>query len=276
VRHDCGAFVVEQINHSGDATVSVCKVPDALLICVHSGTLTCISPAERRPISREQISLLNPTDDPVSLDVTDVRVTLVHLVRPEQSPGIDNQAPIAALTGSPRTPAASEALKRTISYVTDVVTVVDPETSALMTDAVAALLNAAVSATFAAAAGEGRPWGGPYPAPLELALRYLEDNAAKRITVADLAAQIFVTPRTVQYLFRRHLDTTPTAHLRLVRLRKVRRELVDGDRFTTTVTTSATRWGFGHTGRFAVLYREVYGESPHETLRRTGGPLTPQ
>src|ERR1700720_1487345 len=34
----------------------------------------------------------------------------------------------------------------------------------------------------------------------------------------------------------------------------------------TTVSEIAQRWGFAHTGRFAVLYRQTYGQSPHATL----------
>ncbi|WP_234365235.1 helix-turn-helix domain-containing protein [Streptomyces sp. RTd22] len=34
-----------------------------------------------------------------------------------------------------------------------------------------------------------------------------------------------------------------------------------------TVTEIAARWGFWHPGRFAALYRESYGRSPHQTLR---------
>lgn len=33
------------------------------------------------------------------------------------------------------------------------------------------------------------------------------------------------------------------------------------------VTDVATRYGFGHLGRFSVLYRTVFGESPRDTLR---------
>ena len=34
----------------------------------------------------------------------------------------------------------------------------------------------------------------------------------------------------------------------------------------------AQRWGFAHTGRFAVLYRQTYGQSPHTTLRQQAAP----
>jgi methylphosphotriester-DNA--protein-cysteine methyltransferase len=73
--------------------------------------------------------------------------------------------------------------------------------------------------------------------------------------------------RAVQYLFRKHLDVTPTEHLRRVRLQRDHLDLLAGHRSTTTVSEVARRWGFGHTGRFAVQYRETYGVSPHMTLR---------
>jgi transcriptional regulator GlxA family with amidase domain len=34
------------------------------------------------------------------------------------------------------------------------------------------------------------------------------------------------------------------------------------------VTRVALGLGFGHVGRFAALYRQAFGESPSETLRR--------
>jgi transcriptional regulator GlxA family with amidase domain len=76
-----------------------------------------------------------------------------------------------------------------------------------------------------------------------------------------------VSVRTLQELFRRHLDTTPTDHLRAIRLDRAHRELRAADPESTTVGAVAGRWGFTHTGRFAATYRTRYGASPSETLR---------
>ena len=88
------------------------------------------------------------------------------------------------------------------------------------------------------------------------------------MAVADVAAAVHLTPRAVQYLFRQRLDTTPTEYLRRVRLHRAHQDLINCDRSATTVTEVAQRWGFAHTGRFAVLYRQAYGQSPHTTLRQ--------
>jgi transcriptional regulator GlxA family with amidase domain len=68
-------------------------------------------------------------------------------------------------------------------------------------------------------------------------------------------------------MFRRHLDCTPLQYLRNVRLDLAHRDLLAAQRPEQTVAQIAARWGFMHTGRFAVLYRQTFGQSPHETLR---------
>jgi AraC-like DNA-binding protein len=112
------------------------------------------------------------------------------------------------------------------------------------------------------------------PVLLLRAMDFMEGNAANDIALADIAEAVHVTPRAVQYMFRKHLDVTPLAYLRQVRLRYAHQELhyahqdlLVGDHIHDTVTAIAARWGFMHTGRFAGLYRKIYGQSPHTTLR---------
>jgi AraC-like DNA-binding protein len=106
-----------------------------------------------------------------------------------------------------------------------------------------------------------------HPAALRRALTYIDDHADEPVTVAEIAAAAHITVRALQYAFRRHLDTTPLAHLRRVRLAHAHHELLAADpRDGTTVTQVAVRWGFAHPGRFAALYRAAYGRSPHRTL----------
>ena len=105
------------------------------------------------------------------------------------------------------------------------------------------------------------------PETLKEAVAFIHHRAAD-ISINEVAAAVHLTPRAVQYLFRRQLDTTPTEYMRRVRLHRAHQDLVAGDRSNTTVTEIAQRWGFAHTGRFAVLYRQTYGQSPHTTLRQ--------
>jgi AraC-like DNA-binding protein len=106
------------------------------------------------------------------------------------------------------------------------------------------------------------------PSTVRRAVAYIEAHADTDISPADIAAAAHVTVRALQHAFRRHLDTTPMAYLRAVRLAGARRDLLAADPSDgTTVTAVATRWGFAHQGRFGATYRRAYGESPGRTLR---------
>lgn len=126
--------------------------------------------------------------------------------------------------------------------------------------------NTAVPASRVAA---GRDAIDATPATLRRAIAYIEANADLDVSAADIAAAAGVTVRAVQLAFRRHLDTTPMAHLRRIRLTAAHaqlREAMLGD--GTTVTGVAARWGFASSSRFAALYRDAYAVSPSHTLGR--------
>ncbi|MEU6865897.1 AraC family transcriptional regulator [Streptomyces sp. NPDC046876] len=107
------------------------------------------------------------------------------------------------------------------------------------------------------------------PETLRRAKAFIEANAQHDITLAHVAAAAYVTPRAVQYAFRRHMDTTPLDYARRVRLDHAHTDLQDADPGAgATVTDIAARWGFTHAGRFAAAYRRAYGEPPRTTLRR--------
>jgi AraC-like DNA-binding protein len=112
---------------------------------------------------------------------------------------------------------------------------------------------------------------GPSPDPgirhVSHAAELLRESPEHSWTVAELAAKVSVSARSLQQGFRQSLHTTPMAYLRLVRLEKVRDELSLSAPASVTVTEIATRWGFVHLGRFAAVYRDTFGEQPSETLR---------
>ncbi len=105
------------------------------------------------------------------------------------------------------------------------------------------------------------------PATLRRAVAFIDEHAHEDITAADIAAAAFVTIRAVQLAFQRHMDTTPLAYLRRVRLARAHHDLTTADPATQTVTAIAYRWGFHSSSRFAAAYRQAYGISPCHTLR---------
>jgi transcriptional regulator GlxA family with amidase domain len=95
----------------------------------------------------------------------------------------------------------------------------------------------------------------------------LSERLDETIRVRDLTRAAGVSARTVYRAFARHRRTPPITHLRRSRLERVRRRLLEGAP-GETVTSVALDWGFSHLGRFAVFYRQCFGERPSETLRR--------
>lgn len=107
------------------------------------------------------------------------------------------------------------------------------------------------------------------PATLRRALAYVDAHASLPVTVADMADAAGVSPATLRAAFRRHLGTTPSAHLRRVRLDAAHRDLVAADPTgVDTVAAVAARWGFGSPARFEDIYLAQFGCLPGETLRR--------
>jgi transcriptional regulator GlxA family with amidase domain len=105
------------------------------------------------------------------------------------------------------------------------------------------------------------------PPLLRRAIAYIHENAHRDITLSDIAAFVNVSPRSVQYTFRRHLSTTPLEYLRAVRLDRAHSELQAADPSVDTVMAIAGRWGFSHAGRFSSVYKEAFGTPPSRTLR---------
>ena len=106
------------------------------------------------------------------------------------------------------------------------------------------------------------------PVTVRRAVAYIEANPDLEIGVADVARAAHVSVRALQLAFRRHLDTTPMAYLRRVRMDRVHADLAAADPSQITVTAVTARWGFNAVGRFSADYRDTYGEYPRDTLRR--------
>ncbi|MFF2149607.1 AraC family transcriptional regulator [Kitasatospora sp. NPDC058190] len=100
---------------------------------------------------------------------------------------------------------------------------------------------------------------------------FCEEHVHEPVSVADIALAARTSLRSLREGFRVHLNTTPLAYLRQLRLDHAHRDLLaiaDG-RAEGTVTDVACRWGFTHLGRFSAVYRKSFGQSPSETLRRS-------
>lgn len=182
-------------------------------------------------------------------------------------------APVTVTSHRPVSRQAALQLKRTIGYVRDnVMALTEAERAPLVVSTASQLLAASVLAAFPNSADTGTTAQDEHdasPGTLRRAMAFIDANPDIGISISDIAGAACVTPRAVQLAFRRHLDTTPLAYLRRVRLHHAHQDLAQATRGDgTTVTTVAYRWGFTSPSRFAATYRAAYGVLPSDTLSR--------
>lgn len=81
-----------------------------------------------------------------------------------------------------------------------------------------------------------------------------------------LSTALGIGERQLERLFRDAYGHGPCHWHQMARLNLARSALLHA-RGAVGVTEIATRFGFAHLGRFSVMYRDVFGESPRDTLR---------
>lgn len=102
---------------------------------------------------------------------------------------------------------------------------------------------------------------------LDRALRYLNRVKQVQLTVPELCNVAAVSQRTLEYAFKEAFGLTPIGFLRLRRFHNAHYELMAACSTEATVMEIAHRNGFLELGRFAMEYRNHFGEPPSRTLQ---------
>jgi AraC-like DNA-binding protein len=103
---------------------------------------------------------------------------------------------------------------------------------------------------------------------LHRAREYIAAHLHRPIYLGDLCAEVGLTHRGMENLFREELGISPFAYLRHQRLHGVRRALLHTPAGPGVIKRVALESGYWHLGRFAKEYRQLFGESPRQTLAR--------
>ncbi|QEM45057.1 helix-turn-helix transcriptional regulator [Mycolicibacterium grossiae] len=277
-RIDAGAFALEDVRHGGHAAARADDVPVIVVLAPVDGAVHSCIRDRAADAGPGTLVLAAAGRGPVELRSREATLKTVVLGHDlvdrvaREAAGKPEGSGVQFTDVRPRSQAAAEALLKARRYVEQTVLGSADVATPLVLSAAARLLAATTLAAFPNTVTDGEPHRdrGQHRQPVHVrrAIDYIHEHAGTDIGISDVAAAVCVTPRALQYVFRRHLDTTPMAYLRTVRLSRAHDDLLRADRSAATVTSIAARWGFAHTGRFAVLYREAYGQSPHVTLRQ--------
>lgn len=275
-RWDLGPVRLDTFGNTLQTDYSIDPLEQVLIVRMVDGAMGIDTDATHRVFGRGDIALLAQPDLGYASYLDHARMQLVGFDLDYLDSVDGSTEDVRRLRYDTLAPEQARQWTQTHDYVLR--TVADPVASAspLMMGAAARMLAASTLAAFHpaaqlstdAAAGTGDRIDAT-PATLRRAVAYLEANPDLDLGVAEVAASCHVSVRALQLAFRRHLDTTPMAYLRRVRLARVHDELLaadpDGD---VTVTEVAARWGLLGSGRFTARYRDEYGEVPSATLRR--------
>jgi AraC-like DNA-binding protein len=275
-RTDAGAFAIEQFQFPVQLETSPDPLDKVIVVWPTDGKVDVHCSGVAGEAGPDELTMVSQPDLPHRAQAQNPSVTAV-LIDPslvaEVATGVSSgntPLPIRFSSFQPVDLASARLWKETVRYMKDVVLADDTLATPLVLGQAARLLAAVTLSTFPnTITTEAAPHDRTdhQPPLLRRAMEFIDANVANDIALADIAQAVHITPRAVQYMFRRHLDLTPLQYLRRMRLHYAHQELVASDGAHATVTGIAARWGFTHTGRFAVLYRQTYGQSPHTTLR---------
>jgi len=97
---------------------------------------------------------------------------------------------------------------------------------------------------------------------------YIAENSGLPLAIADLATVASVSARSLHRSFKKFRGISPMSHLRDVRLHRIRADLLNAGP-TASVSDILALRGMFQFGRFAAAYRDRFGETPSQTLRRS-------
>lgn len=273
-RSDAGSMMVDEVMIQGRVTLKIPAADTIMVIQPRAGSLSVAG----GPVATADFPILVAHGMPCVLhcngarfDVVAVEASVLNRIAAGWQTSVGQQTQF--VNWRPRSRAAVRAWHRALNYVVGILASADIVHQPLIAAGMADLLAGALLECYPSNLTEQDPASDlALSGTLREAVSFIHHHTAEDVGINDVAAAVHLTPRAVQYLFRRQLDTTPTEYMRGVRLSHTHQELVAATRATATVTEIAKRWGFAHTGRFAVLYRQTYGQSPHTTLRQQAAP----
>lgn len=105
----------------------------------------------------------------------------------------------------------------------------------------------------------------PCPRQLRSAEEFMRNNLYASITINDIARAAGCSTRTLQRIFRHFRNATPIRILSHYRIAEANNVIISGR--AKTVTDVATNLRFSNPARFAIMYREAYGQKPSTTLK---------
>ena len=266
----------DQVSFSASFNVTASPLGAIAIAHLRSGRVANASDGSERAYRPGDAFLATQPDHPYAARMAEMELEVAHLDPllvsrvADTAPGRAGQ-PVRFTGYEPVSRQAAATWKSTYAYLQQLAQELpDAARQPLIAGSASRMLAAAAVAAFPNTAlldPTAQDRHDAHPATVRRAVSFIDDNAHRDISAADIAAAAFVSLRGLQLAFRRHLDCTPTAYLRRVRLACAHRQLAAADPARETVTSVAYQCGFPSPSRFTAYYRQAYGILPSQTLR---------
>lgn len=104
---------------------------------------------------------------------------------------------------------------------------------------------------------------------LNQVLSLIENTPLQSLNLADMLTQVDVSRRTVELAFQDRFSVSPASYIKSLRLQALNSTLLHAHRSENLVSELSVAHGFSHLGQLAIDYRDLFGELPSTTLRRS-------
>lgn len=95
---------------------------------------------------------------------------------------------------------------------------------------------------------------------LRRAIEFMHDNCAQELSLAEIAAAVYVSEFHFARLFKKIIGTTPHAYLSALRIERARLLLAETD---LAITEIGARVGYSSQSHFTKIFRQATGLTPH-------------
>ena len=101
---------------------------------------------------------------------------------------------------------------------------------------------------------------------LRRSIDYIQSHYNEMITITEICRDCATTSRTLERVFREEFGITPKQYLTKIRLSKARQALCRKNQ-EMSITDIAISSGFSHMSKFALDYKNYFGELPSQSLQ---------
>ena len=103
---------------------------------------------------------------------------------------------------------------------------------------------------------------------LKQAREYIEQSLLYNYKLTELAQNLDISQRTLEYNFQHALGMSPKNYMQLLKLHKIRQEILSAakNRHNIKISDLARKYNYFHMGHFTAEYKKLFSQTPSETL----------